>query len=106
MNKLGELFKFFQAHPARVLTRIDEPGLRWRSRDPEREICALCADCRMDRKDFIKAFRVQRATAAGSAASARKKDLGQASSHKDEIQRLQRQHGKIEEADRPHQLPR
>jgi len=56
-------------------------------------------DCRMDRKEFIKSFQGSESDSRWVSRVARKKDVGaKINGHKEEIQRLQRQIGNVEEA--------
>ena len=101
MNKLGELFKFFKLTPRVFDPLIDEPRIALAAvREPEREIMRIVVrDCRMDRKEFIKSFQGSESDSRWVGRVARKKDVGaRINQHKDEIQRLQRQIGNVEEA--------
>ncbi|MEL0138108.1 MAG: RNA polymerase sigma factor region1.1 domain-containing protein, partial [Halieaceae bacterium] len=101
MNKLGELFKFFKLTPRVFDPLIDEPRIALAAvREPEREIMRIVVrDCRMDRKEFIKSFQGAESDSRWVGRVARKKDVGaRINQHKDEIQRLQRQIGNVEEA--------
>ena len=101
MNKLGELFKFFKLTPRVFDPLIDEPRIALAAvREPEREIMRIVVrDCRMDRKEFIKSFQGSESDSRWVSRVARKKDVGaKINGHKEEIQRLQRQIGNVEEA--------
>ena len=101
MNKLGELFKFFKLTPRVFDPLIDEPRIALAAvREPEREIMRIVVrDCRMDRKEFIKSFQGSESDSRWVGRVARKKDVGaKINQHKDELQRLQRQIGNVEEA--------
>ena len=101
MNKLGELFKFFKLTPRVFDPLIDEPRIALAAvREPEREILRIVVrDCRMDRKEFIKSFQGSESDSRWVSRVARKKDVGaKINGHKEEIQRLQRQIGNVEEA--------
>ena len=101
MNKLGELFKFFKLTPRVFDPLIDEPRIALAAvREPERQIMRIVVrDCRMDRKEFIKSFQGSESDSRWVGRVARKKDVGpRINQHKEEIQRLQRQIGNVEEA--------
>jgi RNA polymerase primary sigma factor len=101
MNKLGELFKFFKLTPRVFDPLIDEPRIALAAvREPEREIMRIVVrDCRMDRKEFIKSFQGAESDSRWVSRVVRKKDVGtRITQRKEEIQRLQRQIGNVEEA--------
>ena len=101
MNKLGELFKFFKLTPRVFDPLIDEPRIALAAvREPEREIMRIVVrDCRMDRKEFIKSFQGAESDSRWVSRVVRKKDVStRITQRKEEIQRLQRQIGNVEEA--------
>jgi RNA polymerase primary sigma factor len=100
MDKLGEVFKFFKLTPRVFDPLIEEPRIALAGlRACEREIMRIAVrDCRMDRKEFIKSFQGSESDMRWVSRVARKKDVGaRINQHKDEIQRLQRSIGIIEE---------
>ena len=100
MDKLGELFKFFKLTPRVFDPLIDEPrDALYIIRQQEREIMRIAVrECRMDRKEFIKSFSGSESDSRWLSRVARKKDVGaRISLHKDEIQRLQRRIGEVEQ---------
>ena len=100
MNKLGELFKFFKLTPRVFDPLIDEPrDALYIIRQQEREIMRIAVrECRMDRKEFIKSFSGSESDSRWLSRVARKKDVGaRIGLHKDEIQRLQRRIGEVEQ---------
>jgi len=101
MEKLGELFKFFKLTPRVFDPLIDEPREALAIiRTQEREIMRIAVrECRMDRKEFIKSFAGYESDARWVSRVARKKDLGaRINLHKEELQRLQRRIGDVEQA--------
>jgi RNA polymerase primary sigma factor len=101
MEKLGELFKFFKLTPRVFDPLIDEPREALAIiRTQEREIMRIAVrECRMDRKEFIKSFAGSESDARWVSRVARKKDLGaRINLHKEELQRLQRRIGDVEQA--------
>ena len=100
MDKLGELFKFFKLTPRVFDPLIDEPrDALYIIRQQEREIMRIAVrECRMDRKEFIKSFSGSESDSRWLSRVARKKDVGaRIGLHKDEIQRLQRRIGEVEQ---------
>ena len=100
MDKLGELFKFFKLTPRVFDPLIDEPrDALYIIRQQEREIMRIAVrECRMDRKEFIKSFSGSESDSRWISRVARKKDIGaRINLHKDEIQRLQRRIGEVEQ---------
>ena len=101
MEKLGELFKFFKLTPRVFDPLIDEPREALAIiRTQEREIMRIAVrECRMDRKEFIKSFAGYESDARWVSRVARKKDLGaRINLHKEELQRMQRRIGDVEQA--------
>ena len=101
MEKLGELFKFFKLTPRVFDPLIDEPRVALAIiRTQEREIMRIAVrECRMDRKEFIKSFTGSESDARWVSRVARKKELGaRINLHKEELQRLQRRIGDVEQA--------
>ena len=101
MEKLGELFKFFKLTPRVFDPLIDEPRVALAIiRTQEREIMRIAVrECRMDRKEFIKSFTGSESDARWVSRVARKKELGaRINLHKEEVQRLQRRIGDVEQA--------
>ena len=100
MDKLGELFKFFKLTPRVFDPLVDEPREALLIiREQEREIMRIVVrECRMDRKEFIKSFSGSESDSRWISRIGRKKDIGaRINLHKDEIQRLQRRIGEVEE---------
>ena len=100
MEKLGELFKFFKLTPRTFDPLIEEPRLALQAiREQEREIMRIAVrECRMDRKEFIKSFQGSESDLRWLSRQSRKKDVGaRLADFKDDIQRLQRRIGEIEE---------
>jgi RNA polymerase primary sigma factor len=101
MEKLGELFKFFKLTPRVFDPLIDEPREALAIiRTQEREIMRIAVrECRMDRKEFIKSFAGSESDARWVSRVARKKEIGaRINLHKEELQRLQRRIGDVEQA--------
>ena len=100
MDKLGELFKFFKLTPRVFDPLVDEPREALHIiREQEREIMRIVVrECRMDRKEFIKSFTGAESDNRWISRVARKKDIGaRINLHKDDIQRLQRRIGEVEQ---------
>ncbi|EED34375.1 RNA polymerase, sigma 70 subunit, RpoD family [Luminiphilus syltensis NOR5-1B] len=100
MDKLGELFKFFKLTPRVFDPLVEAPRTALQIvREQEREIMRIVVrECRMDRKDFIKSFQGSESDSRWVSRVMRKKELGaRISLHKDEIQRLQRRIGAVED---------
>ena len=100
MEKLGELFKFFKLTPRTFDPLIEEPRLALQGiREQEREIMRIAVrECRMDRKEFIKSFQGSESDLRWLSRQSRKKDVGaRLADYKDDIQRLQRRIGEVEE---------
>jgi len=101
MEKLGELFKFFKLTPRVFDPLIDEPREALAIiRTQEREIMRIAVrECRMDRKEFIKSFAGSESDARWVSRVARKKEIGaRINLHKEELQRMQRRIGDVEQA--------
>ena len=101
MDKLGELFKFFKLTPRVFDPLVDEPREALHIiREQEREIMRIVVrECRMDRKEFIKSFSGAESDNRWISRVARKKDIGaRINLHKDDIQRLQRRIGEVEQS--------
>jgi len=101
MEKLGELFKFFKLTPCVFDPLIDEPREALAIiRTQEREIMRIAVrECRMDRKEFIKSFAGSESDARWVSRVARKKEIGaRINLHKEELQRMQRRIGDVEQA--------
>ncbi len=100
MEKLGELFKFFKLTPRTFDPLIEEPRLALQViREQEREIMRIAVrECRMDRKEFIKSFQGAESDLRWLSKQSRKKDVGaRLADFKEDIQRLQRRIGEVEE---------
>ena len=99
MEKLGELFKFFKFTP-RISDPITESPriVLIAIRDYERQIMRLVVKgCAMPRKDFIASFQGFETDAKWVSRHSRKKDYGpKLAANKDDIQRLQRRIGILE----------
>ncbi|GHD33675.1 RNA polymerase sigma factor RpoD [Parahalioglobus pacificus] len=100
MVKLGELFKFFKLTPRVFDPLMDSPrNILAGVRDQEREIMRIATrECGMPRKEFIATFQGSESDLKWVSRQARKKDYGpKLTAHKDELQRMQRRIGQIEE---------
>ncbi len=100
MERLGELFKFFKLTP-RVFDPLSESprAILAIVREQERELMRIAVrECRMDRKEFIKSFQGSESDLRWLGRVNRKKDTGpKLNFYKEDIQRLQRRIGVIED---------
>jgi RNA polymerase primary sigma factor len=100
MEKLGELFKFFKLTPRVFDPVADTPrNILAAVRDQEREIMRIAVKtCGMPRKDFISTFQGSESDMKWLSRHTRKKDYGpKLAAEKDNIQRMQRRIGQLEE---------